>query len=195
MWAKQSLCLINNRVHCEYFGTNKMHSSPPHSPQWLRLLPSLLLLPLFVGFCVLYCYVVLNVLSSWQSGCFTLLSFRCFVTVSVLWIYLPVLWVGLHCVIVVFQVILTYFVRPKSTIQPHWSFFCVITIDNPKQHILLFIPSQLLYFMFKPDCHFCDFYKVSLQRLPNILRFTITCKYDFVSHICHLNMFVLLIHG
>ena len=31
-----------------------------------------------------------------------LLSFRCLVTVNVLWLFLTVLWVGLQCVIVVF---------------------------------------------------------------------------------------------
>ena len=33
-----------------------------------------------------------------------LLSYRCIVTINVLWLFLTVPWVGLHCVIVVFPV-------------------------------------------------------------------------------------------
>ena len=31
-----------------------------------------------------------------------LLSYRCFITVNIMWIFLMVLWVGMHCKIVVF---------------------------------------------------------------------------------------------
>ena len=57
---------------------------------------------------VLFCYAVLSVLSSFAiilmrtrreiAGCFTLIVFLVFLTVSILWLFL----VGLQCVIVVF---------------------------------------------------------------------------------------------
>ena len=37
-----------------------------------------------------------------ESGCLLLLSYRCIVTINVLWLFFPVPWVGLQCVIVVF---------------------------------------------------------------------------------------------
>ena len=57
-----------------------------------------------------FCYVLLCVLSSfaiiWKRkkklvACL-LLSYRCIVTISVMWLFLKVPWVGLQCVIVVF---------------------------------------------------------------------------------------------
>ena len=37
-----------------------------------------------------------------------LMSYRCIVTISVLWLFLTVTWVGLQCVIVYFLTILTF---------------------------------------------------------------------------------------
>ena len=55
----------------------------------------------------LFCYVLLNVYSSvaiiWKRWlvALLLLSYRCFVTINVLWLFLTVTWVGLQYVIVV----------------------------------------------------------------------------------------------
>ena len=69
------------------------------------------------GFCVwsLLCYAVIRVLAGVtinhideeeRAGCFTLyLSSQCLVNVSVLW-FLAMPWVGLHCYVVVFYVLL-----------------------------------------------------------------------------------------
>ena len=69
-------------------------------------------LTLFVGVlcCSLFWYTVLCVLSSFaiiltrkrELVALLLLSFRCIVTVNIVWLYLTVPWVGLQCVIVVF---------------------------------------------------------------------------------------------
>ena len=61
-------------------------------------------------FVVLFCYALLCVHSSFaiilkrkrNLVALLLLSERCIVTINVLWLYLTVPWVGLHCVIVVF---------------------------------------------------------------------------------------------
>ena len=68
--------------------------------------------PLFVGVLCLYlfCYALLCVHSSFaiilkrkrKLVALLLLSYRCIVTINVLWLFLKVLWVGLQCVIVVF---------------------------------------------------------------------------------------------
>ena len=68
--------------------------------------------PLWVGFlCLsLFYYVLLCVLSSFaiilkrkrKRIALLLLSYRCIVTINVLWLFLTVSWVGLQCVIVVF---------------------------------------------------------------------------------------------
>ena len=70
--------------------------------------------PLFVGvLCLsLFCYVLLCVHFSFAiilkrkrklvHVALLLLSYRCIVTVNVLWLFLTVPWVGLQCVIVVF---------------------------------------------------------------------------------------------
>ena len=93
--------------------------SPP-LPQWLRLLSVLrvvvlLLLiyylmcfPLFMG--ILCFFVLLCVHSSFEIilkrkrklVALILLSYRCIVTISALWLFLTVLLVGLQCAIVVF---------------------------------------------------------------------------------------------
>ena len=75
--------------------------------------------PLFVGvLCLsLFCYAVLCVHSSFaiilerkrKLVALLLLSYRCIVTINVLWLFLAVPWVGLQCVIVVFRIILTLF--------------------------------------------------------------------------------------
>ena len=67
---------------------------------------------LFVGvLCLsLFCYALLCVYSSFaiilnrtrKLFALLLLSYRCIVTINVLWLFLTVLWVGLQCVIVVF---------------------------------------------------------------------------------------------
>ena len=72
----------------------------------------LLLLPWFVGFlCLsLFCYALLCVHSSFaiiskrkrKLVALLLLSYRCIVTINVLWLFLTVPWVGLQYVIVVF---------------------------------------------------------------------------------------------
>ena len=68
----------------------KMHLSPREASAAISVY---LLLPLFVGF---FCLV----LEEERAGCFTLSS-CCLVGVSVLCLFLMVLWVGLQCVIVV----------------------------------------------------------------------------------------------
>ena len=58
----------------------------------------------------LFCYALLCVLSSFaiilkrkgELVAFLLLSCGCLVAVFVMWLFLPMLWVGLQCVIVVF---------------------------------------------------------------------------------------------
>ena len=59
----------------------------------------------------LFCYALLCVHSSFaiilkrkrKLVVLLLLSYRCIVTVNVLWLFLMALWVGLQCVIVVFH--------------------------------------------------------------------------------------------
>ena len=68
--------------------------------------------PLLVGVLCLYlfCYALLCVHSSFaiilkekrKLVALLLLSYRCIVTINVLWLFLTVPWVGLQCVIVVF---------------------------------------------------------------------------------------------
>ena len=68
--------------------------------------------PLFVGvLCLsLFCYALLCVHSSFaiilerkiNLDTLLLLSYRCIVTINVLWLFLTMPWVGLQCVIVVF---------------------------------------------------------------------------------------------
>ena len=66
--------------------------------------------PLFEGVLCLFCYTVVCVHSSFviilkrnrKLVTLLLLSFRCLVTVNVLWLFLTVRWVGLQRVIVVF---------------------------------------------------------------------------------------------
>ena len=48
-------------------------------------------------------FCVLIVLQSFDAGCFTLNVFLCRVTVTVLWLFLTVRWVGLQCVNVIFS--------------------------------------------------------------------------------------------
>ena len=67
--------------------------------------------PLFVGVLCLYlfCYALVCVHSSFaiilkkkiKSVALLLLSYRCIVTIHVLWLFLSVPWIGLRCVIVV----------------------------------------------------------------------------------------------
>ena len=78
----------------------------------LLLIYCLRYFPLFVGvLCLsLFCYALLCVHSSFANilkrkrnlVALLLLSYRCLVTVNVLWRFLTVPWVGLQCVIVVF---------------------------------------------------------------------------------------------
>ena len=68
--------------------------------------------PLFVGdlWLSLFCYALLCVHSSFaiilkrkrKLVALLLLSYRCIVTINVLWLFLAVSWAGLQCVIVVF---------------------------------------------------------------------------------------------
>ena len=61
-------------------------------------------------FCVCMCFVLHNFVSSFaiilkrkrKLVALLLLSYRCIVTIKVLWLFLTVRWVGLQCVIVVF---------------------------------------------------------------------------------------------
>ena len=72
----------------------------------------LMYFPLFVGvLCLfLFCYALLYVHSSFAITlkrkrkliALLLLSYRCIVTINVLWFFLAVPWVGLQCLIVVF---------------------------------------------------------------------------------------------
>ena len=55
-----------------------------------------------------------------------LLSYRCLVTVNVLWLFLTTLWVGLQCVIVVF---------PDHTRLPFaLGAYCNLTLREENQH-------------------------------------------------------------
>ena len=99
-----------------------MHLSPPSAVAcaavrsnavvlWL-LIYCLMYFPLFVGvLCLsLFCYALLCVHSSFaiilkrkrKLVTLLLLSYRCTVTINVMWLFLRVQWVGLQCVIVVF---------------------------------------------------------------------------------------------
>ena len=78
----------------------------------LLLIHCLLLSPLFVGvFMVGPCFVVHYLVSSFaiislekkDSWLLYLIAFKCHLTVSVLCLFLTVLWVGLQCVIVAFH--------------------------------------------------------------------------------------------
>ena len=97
-----------------------MHLSPPvawaavHSKAvvLLLLIYCLMYFPLFVGvLCLsLFCYSLLCVHSSFaiilkrkrKLVALLLLSYRCIVTINVLWLFLAVLWVGLQHAIVEF---------------------------------------------------------------------------------------------
>ena len=58
--------------------------------------------PFLWQFCVSPCFVV-HYFESGKVGCMLLLSYRCIVTMNVLWFFLTVPWVGLQYVIVVFS--------------------------------------------------------------------------------------------
>ena len=66
--------------------------------------------PLIVGALCLFCYALLCVDSSFaiilkrkrNLVALLLLSYRCIITLNVLWFFLAVLWVGSQCVIAVF---------------------------------------------------------------------------------------------
>ena len=85
------------------------------------LINYLLSLPLFVCFCLwsLFCYVKQNVLSSFAIILLRNRGLYCnCLTVSVLWLFLTVPWVGLRCVMVVFPgqaYLLLALSRPLST--------------------------------------------------------------------------------
>ena len=96
-----------------------MHLSPlvaqaavrPEVVVLLLLIYGLMYFSLFVGvLCLsLFWYALLCILSSFaiilkrkRELVALLLSYRCLVTVNVLWLFLTVQWVGLQCVIVVF---------------------------------------------------------------------------------------------
>ena len=78
----------------------------------LLLIYCLMYFPLFVGvLCLcLFCYALLCVQSSFaiilkrkrKLIALLLLSYRCNVTINVLWLFLTVPWVGLQCLIVLF---------------------------------------------------------------------------------------------
>ena len=110
------------------FSACKMYLSPPL--RWLGLVLRRIILlwliyclmyfPLFVGvLCLsLFCYALLCVCFSFviilkrksKLVALLLLSYRCVVTVNVLWLFFKMPWVGLQCVIVVFADH-TYFLR------------------------------------------------------------------------------------
>ena len=79
---------------------------------------------LFVGVqCLSFCNALLCVHSSFaivlkrkrKLVALLVLSYRCIVTINVLWLFLTVQGVGLKYVIVVFPDILTYFLRPMRS--------------------------------------------------------------------------------
>ena len=66
----------------------------------------LMCFPLFVRVCACLCLVCITLCPFYfcnifeeeeRSGCFALLSYRCIVSVNVLWLFLMVPWVGLQC--------------------------------------------------------------------------------------------------
>ena len=85
--------------------------------------------PLFVGvLCLsLFCYALLCVHSSFANilkrkrnpVALLLLSYRCLVTVNVMWRFLRVLWVGLQCVILVFPhiILICFFFYYDSSVK------------------------------------------------------------------------------
>ena len=87
----------------------------------LLLIYCLMYFPLFWGvLCLsLFCYSLLCVHSSFaiilkrkrKLVALLLLSYRCIVSINVMWLFLAVPWVGLQCGIVVFFIILTYFFK------------------------------------------------------------------------------------
>ena len=102
-----------------------MHLSPPPPPMaWaafrskavvlLLLIYCLMYFPLFMGvlclFLFCYMYALLCVHSSFaiilkrkkKLAALLLLSYRCIVTINILWLFLTVPWVGLQCEIVLF---------------------------------------------------------------------------------------------
>ena len=70
------------------------------------LIYCLMCFPLFVGvlYLSLFCYALLCVHSSFtiKLVALLLLSYRCIVTITILWLYFAVPWVSLQCVIVVY---------------------------------------------------------------------------------------------
>ena len=116
MRAKQ-FCDLQQHNLGRIFGASKMHLSPSVLRSVLRrwfcccyLLFNVL--PILCGSSVLslFCYALLCVHSSFAIilkrkrtlVALLLLSYRCIVTLNVLWLLLKVSWVGLQCVIVVF---------------------------------------------------------------------------------------------
>ena len=91
-----------------------MHLSPlvAQAADLSKAVVLLLSISLFVGvLCLsLFCYALLCVHSSFaiilkrkrKLVALLLLSYRCIVTINVLWLFLTVPWVGMQCVIVVF---------------------------------------------------------------------------------------------
>ena len=95
--------------------------------------------PLFVGVLCLYlfCYALLCVHSSFaiilkRKRKLVALSYRCIVTINVLWLFLTVPWVDLQCVIVVFpdhtHLLLDTSKFRKSVIMVDLSMTCTLTI-------------------------------------------------------------------
>ena len=101
--------------------------------------------PLFVGdLCLsLFSYALLCVPSSFaiilkrknKLVALLLLSYRCIVTIHVLWLFLTVLWVGLQYVIVVFpdhtHLLFAFILKMKRKLVPLLllSYRCIVTIN------------------------------------------------------------------
>ena len=76
----------------------------------------------------LFCYSLLCVLSSFaiilkmkrKLVAWLLLSYRCTVSINVIWLFLTVLWAGLQCGIVDLFIILTFFYINTRELQGHY---------------------------------------------------------------------------
>ena len=69
----------------------------------------------FVLLCITLCpfYFCNHLEEEEKASCLSLLSYRCTVTINVLWLFFAVPWVGMQCVIVIFPDILTYFLMGR----------------------------------------------------------------------------------
>ena len=102
-----------------YIGASKMHLGPlviwaavrSKVVVLLLLICCLICFPLLVGSVFVFVLLCVALCHFWfhnhlggelMAGCLLLLSYRCFDTISVMWLFLAVPWVGLQYVIMVF---------------------------------------------------------------------------------------------